>query len=755
MKKYILALFFLALTLPILAQTTIRGYVFSENNKPIIGATVICQTDRHGVVTNADGFFAIEMADGNRTLIISFIGYETQEVRNVSCCNPNTIILQQDSYLLDEFVFTQRAIGLVTLRDATIQTQRINRAELCRAACCNLSESFETNASVDVTFSDAATGARQIRLLGLSGSYIQMLTENIPNFRGAAQAFGMDYIPGSWIESISISKGTSSVRNGFEALAGQINVEYKKPLTMDRLFVNLYASDANRYEANIVSGIALNNRLSTGLFFHYSQQQQEHDKNDNGFMSEPISRQLSLMNRWHYRTGRYASQYLVRFTNESRESGQLSRPHAHSGHLSPFAVYDPFRIRFDTNRGEFFTKQSFMIDDGDLVESVALIASASVHDQRSWFGSRHADRTEYDVRQQNIYLSAMYDNHISLHHSIITGLSMNHDGFDETLTGRTIVGSPLSRNETVFGGFAEYTFNFHNELVLMGGIRGDYSNLHGFFVTPRMHMRYAPREWINLRASAGKGFRTAHVLAENNFLLASSRHINIADNLAQERAWNTGFNVTFHIPIGHRELTIAGEYYHTRFINQVVVDRDSDPNMVLFYNLNGGRSFTNVAQIEASYSFFDGFTLMAAYRFNRAMTDFRNPITDEVRFLSQPLQSNSVGIATASYLTRNGRWQFDFTGQFNGGGRMPTPNPENPLWDEDFPPFNVFLGQITKNFPNLAIYAGVENIFDFRQPNPIIDAANPRGENFDATMIWGPLKGRKMYIGLRWNIPQI
>ena len=740
------SLFLLSFTVPVLANTTIRGYVFNSNNEPLIGATVQCVQTSRGVAANAQGFFEIVLPEGNTSLVVSFMGYETQTIGNATnraLLNNNGMLivtLQPGTELLDEFVFTQRQAGLVTLRNAVAQTQRITRTELCRAACCNLSEAFQTNASVDVSFSDAATGARQIRLLGLAGTYIQMLTENIPNFRGVAQPFGMDYIPGSWIESISISKGTASVRNGFEALAGQINVEYKKPHTADPLFVNLYLSDAHRFESNIVSGIELNPRLSTALFFHYSQMQREHDKNDNGFMSDPLTRQLGLMNRWNYRTGRYGSQYVARFTHETRESGQLS------------SIANPFRINFNTNRGEFFTKQSFLLDDGDLVESIALIAAASLHDQRSSFGT-----TQYNITQQNLYLSAMYDNQLTHLHSIIAGLSLNHDGFNESLTDneryRPSVGSLCSPNETVTGGFVEYTFNFYDELVVMGGVRGDYSTLHGFFVTPRLHLRYTPREWITLRASAGKGFRTANILAENSFLFASSREINIANNLQQERAWNAGFNFTFHIPIGFRELTIVGEYYHTRFINQVVVDRDSDANTVFFYNLrDGDRSFTNVSQIEVSYSFFEGFTLMAAYRLNRTMTDFRHPETGVVRSLTNPLQSRYVSIATASYLTRNGRWQFDLTGQFNGGGRMPTPNPGDPQWEEEFPPFNVFLGQITKNFPNLAIYAGVENIFDFRQEDPIIDATNPRGANFDATMIWGPLKGRKAYIGLRWNL---
>jgi outer membrane receptor for ferrienterochelin and colicin len=244
------------------------------------------------------------------------------------------------------------------------------------------------------------------------------------------------------------------------------------------------------------------------------------------------------------------------------------------------------------------------------------------------------------------------------------------------------------------------------------------------------------------------------VLAENNYLLASSRKINIADNLAQEEAWNAGLNVSFYIPVGNKNITLTGDWYHTRFINQVVTDVDSDPNAIGFYNLDDGKSYTNSAQAEVSYPFFEGFTFTAAYRRIRSMSDYRNPATGETRFLSKPLQSDYRGLATASYQTPLGKWQFDLTGQFSGGGRMPSPNVENPLWGERFDPFTVVNFQTTKNFKNLALYAGVENLFDFRQANPIIDAANPRGENFDATMVWGPVLGRKIYAGLRWNIPR-
>jgi outer membrane receptor for ferrienterochelin and colicin len=742
MKKNIIILFLFALTLPVLAQKTVRGHVFDATNEPLVGATVHCEQTMQGITTNADGSFEINMADGKTCLTISFIGYISQTINDVSNETELKIILQEDATVLDEFVLNQRAIGTVTLRNATLQTQRITTAELNRAACCNLSESFETNASVDVSFSDAATGAKQIRLLGLAGTYVQKMTENIPNFRGVAQPFGMDYIPGSWIESIQVSKGTSSVKNGYEALAGQINVEYKKPQEMDKLFFNLYAGDAGRLEGNIDAGIILNENLSAGVFAHYSENFGKHDKNHDGFLDEPVTRQLNLMNRWHHSAGRYVAQYGVRYVNESRESGQYAKNHA---------IEHPYKISFNTNRGEFFTKQAYILRGGDLPSSVALIASGSVHDQKAMF-----DRTQYDVSQKNIYLSTMFEKTFSALHNISTGLSMNYDEFNEklNLNGRVRPISDVwhSHNETVSGGYAEYTFTPNSRLTLLGGIRGDYSTRYGFFATPRLHVRYSPAEWVSLRTSAGKGFRTPQVLAENNYLLASSRRINIAENLAQEEAWNTGFNATFHIPVAHRELTVSGEFYHTNFINQLVIDMDSDPNTVSFYNLDGGRSFTNSAQIEASYPLFNRFTLTGAYRHIKAMSDYRNPETNEVRLLSKPLQSDYKALTTASYQTRLSKWQFDFTSQFNGGGRMPTPSATNPLWGERFSPYTIFLGQVTKNFKNLSLYLGSENLFDFRQPNPIIDAGNPRGDNFDATMIWGPVMGRKIYTGLRWNI---
>lgn len=737
-NKIIVLLLAVITSVTLSAQHKLKGHVYDTHNNPIIGANLIWEKSKKGTVTDTNGYFEIETPKGHEHLIVSYLGYVTQSVHVHHDDEPLSIILEEDTEILDEVVISRRATGTVHQRGAIVQTQRVGLAELRRDACCNLGESFNSNASVDVAYSDATTGARQIKLLGLSGTYVQMLTENYPNFRGAAAAYGMDYIPGSWMDGIYISKGTSSVKNGYEALAGQINVEYKKPHDMDKLALNVFADDATRVEANADASIHFNEDLRTGFFAHYSKDLQSHDRNNDTFLDTPLKEQMNLMNRWEHNVGNYAAQYGVKYIYENRLGGQDTRHHQ---------LANPYQIDINTHRGEFYTKQAYnLVNHDHLMTSTALIASGSLHEQKSMY-----DATAYNIKQKNLYLSLIFEKEFSHAHHLSTGLSLNHDGFNETLAQTS-----FDRKETVSGAYVQYTYNLHDKLILLGGVRADYSNLYGFFFTPRFHIKYNPQEWIHLRASAGKGFRTANVLAENNYLLASSRKVDIADNLAQEEAWNAGMNVTFYIPITEdKQLTIVGEYYHTRFLQQVVVDVESDAHTISFYNLDDGTSYSNSAQVEVSYPFFEGFTLTAAYRYTRSMSDYRNPVTGETRFLKKALTNDYKGLVTASYQTKSNKWQLDATLQMNGGGRMPTPDAVAPLWNETFEPFSIVNTQITRNFKNFSIYAGSENLFDFRQEYPIIGADNPRGNDFDATMVWGPVHGRKIYVGLRYNIPRI
>lgn len=736
-KHIYVLIILLSLPLSAFADKVIKGHVYDENKQPVVGANVYWEKSMKGTTTDVDGYFELAQHEAETNLITSYIGFTTV-VTPLAGIKKALKIELKGSVALDEVVVSERSLGTIASRTSVLQTQKITFEELCRAACCNLAESFETNPSVDVAYSDAATGARQIKLLGLSGTYVQMLTENYPNFRGAASLYGLDYVPGAWMESIQVSKGTSSVKNGYEALAGQINIEYKKPPTADVFSVNLFGSDAGRYEGNADASWHINDKLSTGLLVHYSNDATSHDGNDDGFLDTPLKEQYNVMNRWYYKNGKVLSQIGGRFLHESRTGGQDTKHHN---------FVDPYRVNLETNRGELFTKNAYIINP-DKVESVALIASGSYHEQKSLY-----DRTPYNVYQKNIYASLLYEKEFSYAHRLSTGLSLNYDGFNENLA---FEGSPremFNRKETVSGAYVQYTYNLNDKFILLAGVRADYSNLYDFFVTPRLHVKYNPFEWFHIRGSVGKGYRTPNVLAENNFLLASSRRIDIANNLDQEDAWNTGLNLSFYIPIAGKDLTLNGEWYYTNFLKQVVVDVDSNPHAVSFYNLDG-KSYSNSFQIEATYPFFRGFTVTAAYRITDAKTDYKNQQTGEVRRLKKSLVSDYKGLLTASYQTPLKKWQFDLTGQFNGGGRMPLPDETTPLWDKTFKPYTVVNAQVTKYFRRWSVYLGCENLFDFKQKNPIIDAESPRGDNFDGSMVWGPVHGRKIYAGIRFNIPR-
>lgn len=711
----------------------VKGHVFDDNNQPVIGANVYWEGTQQGTTTVVDGAFKLKTRKSTNNLVVSYIGYTTFVMPVTNPDEPLQITLKGE-VALEEVVISERKMGTIASRTSVLQTQKITYDEICRAACCNLAESFETNPSVDVSYADAATGARQIKLLGLAGTYVQMLTENYPNFRGAASLYGLDYVPGAWMESIQVSKGTSSVKNGYEALAGQINVEFKKPPTADIFSVNLFGSDAGRYEGNADASWHINDKVSTGLLVHYSNDKKQHDGNDDGFLDTPLKEQVNLMNRWYHKLDNYVAQYGARYLHENRTGGQATKHH-------DFA--DPYQVHLETNRAELYTKQAYIIDK-EKVESVALILSGSYHEQKSMY-----DRTPYNVYQNNVYASLLYEKEFSPAHSLSTGLSMNYDGFNENLllAGTRKV---FDRTEVVPGAYVQYTYNLNDKLIVLGGIRADYSSLYDFFVTPRVHIKYNLFDWFHVRASAGKGFRTANILAENNFLLSSSRKMNIAENLDQEEAWNTGLNLSFYIPLFGKELSLNGEWYYTNFLKQVVVDMDSDPHAVGFYNLDG-KSYSNSFQVEATYPFFRGFTLTAAYRYTDAKTDYRNA-EGVTRRLKKPLVSDYKALATASYQTPLKKWQFDLTGQFNGGGRMPTPDATNPLWEPNFNAYTVVNAQITRYFRRWSIYIGAENLFDYKQSHPIIDAENPRGDNFDGSMVWGPVHGRKIYAGLRFNI---
>ena len=731
--KYILLTGLLLGSLTVQAQ--VSGTVKDQAGEPIIGANVFWKNIPGGVATREDGTFSISKPDRGSHLIVSFVGYENDTIQ-VKDKNAVLDVVLCEGMELSEVNIVSRKLSTLKLRNSVMNEEIITSDELCRAACCNLGESFVTNPSVDVSYSDAATGAKQIKLLGLSGTYVQMLTENIPNYRGAASPYGLGYVPGPWMHSIQVSKGISSVKNGYEALTGQINVEFKKPQLpeADWVSANLFASTTNRYEANADATVKLSKRWSTSLLAHYENETKAHDGNDDGFADIPRIEQYNFWNRWAYMGDHYVFQAGIKALDESRKGGQVS----HSG----VPAADRYAIDIETRRYEAFAKNAYIFNK-EKNTNLALILSGTLHNQDALYG-----RKIYDV---DAYASLMFETEFTKQHSLSAGFSYNYDGYDQHYRLTNNADTPLTKafaRESVGGAYAQYTFNLENKLVVMAGLRGDHSSEYGFFVTPRAHIKYNPNDFVHFRLSAGKGYRTNHVLAENNYLMASSRKVSIAGHLDQEEAWNYGASISGYIPLFGKTLNLNLEYYYTDFLKQIVVDMDTNPHEVAFYNLDG-RSYSQVFQVEATYPFFQGFSLTAAYRWTDAKTTYNH------RLMEKPLTGKYKGLVTASYQTPLGLWQFDATWQMNGGGRMPDPYTladGTPSWDARYKGFSQLSAQVTRYFRRWSVYIGGENLTNFKQKNPIIDAANPWGDHFDSTMIWGPVHGAKGYIGVRFNL---
>ena len=721
MKKLItsIILCFLAIT----SYAQVRGVVRDDQGNALVGANVVWMGTNHGTTTDANGSFSLNRVDETSSLVTSFVGFTND---TTYCKDVDFVEIKLNGEItLDDVVVKATRPGVMKAKGAQ-NIDVIGTTELCRAACCNLGESFSTNPSVDVEYSDAATGAKQIKLLGLSGSYVQMLTENVPAFRGAAAPFSLGYIPGTWMHSIQVSKGAATVKNGYESITGQINIEYLKPQLDEELDVNLFLDSHLKFETNVEGNLHFNDALSTGLLAHYENMWMEHDGNGDGFMDMPKVQQYDFMNRWMYKKDHYIMQAYVKALKEDRNGGQTQGAHNHSKDVDG----QLFKINIGSERYEGVLKNAYIFNEVHNT-NIALILSGSIHKMNSLYGLR-----SYDVDNNNAYAQLLFETEFTPSHSFSTGLSFNHDCFDERWNFvPDLVKAP---EENIGGAYAQYTFNYDEKFVFMAGFRGDYSDLYGLFFTPRTHIKWVVAEPLKLRFSAGKGYRTPRPMLDNHTLLASSREIIIDDNLKQEEAWNFGTTATLDIDIFEKCLIINLEYYYTNFENQVVTDLDSDAHKVHFYNLDG-ISYSHTFQIDATYPFFEGFSLLGALRYNDVKTTINGVLREK------PLTSRYKGLVTATYKTPLEIWQFDLTLQINGDGRMPD-------GFGTFDAYPILNAQILKWFRWGNIYIGGENLTNYKQKNPIIGCHDPWGENFDATMIYGPIDGIMFYGGIKWKL---
>lgn len=732
---------------------TVSGKVFSLDGsgkqQPLEFASVYWFESSTLVTTNSKGEFSIQRLPNNSSkLVASLTGYTSDTLSITPDVEEVTFILSE-GIMLEGANVAARQRGSFISKLAPVKSEVITMEGLSKMACCNLAESFENTATISVGYSDAVSGARQIRMLGLAGTYTQMLDENIPTSIGLASTYGLSYTPGPWLESIQISKGTTSVINGYESIAGQINMEHRKPDRSAPLYVNLFASNEERYEANVVSAVQLNEKLSTVVFAHGSVDTKFHDDNGDSFADMPKVRQLNAGNRWLYKLPNdWQLRFGLGFLDERREGGQVAHSSASSTPL--------YETQIDNRHFNAYTKLGIPFK-GEAT-SLGIIASYHYHDEDAKYGSLQPNGTGkfFSGDESNIFANLIFQSVFGSisQHKLSVGASYRYDKvnslYNDRLmlynTGQTI---DFGRDESTAGTFAEYTYSPGEHLSLIAGARYDYNNIYGSLFTPRMHIKYNPFDNSSIRASVGRGFRSAYVVPDNMGILANSRQLSVnPDDLDMEEAWTYGLSFTQTFPLsGARTAMFSIDVFRSDFRHQVVVDTERDASGIYVYNLDGD-SYANAFQVDFSIDPIERFTIFTTFRY----TDTK--ITTSHGKVEKPLVDRYKGLINLAYATKFEKWKFDVTAQLNGKSRVPTRdgNMASSTHSEVYP---MFYAQVTKKFKRLDIYLGAENIGNYKQKDPIIDPHNPFGTQFDASTVWGPLMGRKFYVGLRLTLGQI
>ena len=674
---------------------------------------------------------------------------------------------------LNAAVFVSRQAGNYLSKGKDIRTEVISAAGLCKMACCNLAESFENSASVTVGFSDAVTGARQIRLLGLSGIYTQMLDETRPVMRGLSAPFGLSYVPGQWLESIQIAKGASSVINGVECMTGQINMEHRKPTDEKPLFLNAAVMSDTKMDFNIASSLQMGYKWSTAILGHVSGNIASHDMNGDGFLDDPKMLQFNLANRWLYMADNGVQvRFGVRALQDSRLGGQVLK-----GADGKEVLYDKDNFILSTleTQGKInpwgsdifnrsingYLKVGVPLNESNS-QNIALVADYSYQDMDSWFGA-----TKYLAGQHSSFFNLLYQNEINESHKFTLGLNGTYDIYNEDFLRQTW---QMSIKEAGWNGrtdlanagvFGEYTFKSGEKFSSIIGLRGDWFYGQGFKVSPRVTLKYMPVDEIVIRANGGRGLRYSTPLVDNIGVFSTGKEfVGAYDDHILEDAWTFGGNLTYYLPFGASSNTyLSVDYFRTQFAQQMVVDYEYALNQIHFYALNGNRSYTDNFQLDFSVDPIERFNITATFRYTNARIELAGK-----GLVEKPMTSSFKGVLNLQYATRLSKWIFDFTASLNGSCRVY--NFMKDMKDADgnllykngrTPVYPLLYAQVTRRFKGWDVYVGAENLTNFRQKQVLIGQktdglVNPRFESFDASCIWGPLMGIKAHVGFRFTL---
>ena len=756
------------------SSQNVIGKVLDAQGKPLPGASVYWADTSVGVATDLEGKFTLYRVKDNNALVATFLGYTNDTIRVEQKMREVEFRLAEG--VVVDAVVVEGGLGNYIRQDGLLKSENISFAGLCKMACCNLAESFENSASVTVGFSDAISGARQIKMLGLAGTYTQILDENRTIMRGLSAPYGLSYTPGMWLSSIQVSKGISSVTAGHEAITGQINLEHRKPTDEERFFLNLFLDSHLKPEFNLSSAIPVtkDKRLSTVILAHGAYGTMNHDGNKDGYRDTPLARTGSVANRWLWQ-GKNGEQvrWGVKYLYDHRIGGQMG----YNTKMHKDSYFDngmSWRENWHTKKiygsevenqeaGAYF-KIGMPVGEAvydkenneELRSNIAIVVDYDFFNESSYFG---ADK-EYFGRQHMTTANAMYAHYFTPRSSLISGISASSRWVKERLFDWVGGATPTNlltpnRNESEVGAYTEYTFNLKDKLSVVAGIRYDYAfYFRKHLITPRAHVKWNITPTTILRGSVGLGHRPTDIITDNIGVLATGRAVKVEMDSRDrmEKALTAGGSLSQSFStFAPNDLTISVDYFYTRLFNTVIVDQERDASNIYIYEM-GGMSRTHTAQIDITWTPIKRFDIFATFRY----TDSRYTINHNgaPMLVERPLVGRYKALINLQYATNMRKWVFDLTAQLNGPARIPTQTGDmsDSYLSNGGKPYPMLFAQVSRRIKKWEIYLGCENIIGFKQKEPIIMADDPYSTAFNSSLVWGPLTGQKVYVGVRFNL---
>lgn len=652
---------------------------------------------------------------------------------------------------LDE-VEIDRDPGVRLSKKSVLSKELISEVELRKAACCDLSESFETNASISASFTDAVTGTRQIRLLGLEGPYALYTRGNLQTMGGLSSVLGLALIPGAWIQSIQLTKGPGSVVNGAAAMSGQINYELRPSFTKEKAHFNLFAGPG-RFEQNAIYTWKQSAKWSSNVMVHGRQQLFRWDGNEDGYLDAPLSNHVFIQNAWKHQGANSEAQFGIKASGINNIGGSTLYG---TPTLVPIWSHE-----LQTERYELWAKRGYFLDGG-INRSIGTQFSATYQDLNSYFGNRI-----FTGKERRLYGNLIFqDNILDTRHTLKGGLDANSFSISQQMWEND--GSYDGLCTGVYGEYSYVNSPDGEGFSMILGQRIDVLRYYLPFYVPRLHLKYNSGPWA-FRGQASRSWRIATLGPEYMGYMANDRTAVFLGNGGGpitepiEKSNTYGIGVNWSKDVLFKEMQWYADIFYTQFANKVVFDFDGSTDTLLIGSPGG--SYSNVqerilyspysisAQVGGQYELFHRTMIKASYRYQevkqRDLTAYyaSGAIEDYFKLEEVILNVPHLVYLGASYSGRKGMG-IELNATYNSSQRLPLVG-----YAKRSPAFTMLNGQISKEDRAFGqFYIGIQNALNVRQLDPIVGGNLPFDGGFDASIVWGPIMGRQIYAGWRYDL---